>query len=85
MIDLVTAVRDLLRMVPEKWRGRVYAAIALVAGIATIAVLVLPWLPALGVDLPPRWVAVLTGIATFFGALAKANTPSAAVAPTDDA
>lgn len=76
MTDLITAVRDLLRMVPEKWRGRVYATIAVIAGIATIAVLVLPFLPALGVELPPRWVAVLTGIAAFFGALAKANTPA---------
>ncbi|MGH3998839.1 MAG: hypothetical protein ACRDTJ_15445 [Pseudonocardiaceae bacterium] len=76
---LIDASRALLQLVPTKWRGRVYAGVATAAGIATVAVLVLPFLPAFGVDLPPRWVAVLTGIAAFFGALAKSNTPG-----TDD-
>jgi hypothetical protein len=78
LTKLTIAVGDLLRLVPVEWRGRVYAGIAAVAGIATVVVLVLPFLPALGIELPPRWIAILTGIAAFFGALAKSNTPAPA-------
>lgn len=81
LTQLTLAVGDLLRLVPTKWRGRVYATIAVLAGLATVAVLVLPFLPSLGIELPSRWVAILTGVAAFFGALAKSNTP----APVDEA
>lgn len=84
LTKLTVAVGDLLRLVPDEWRGRVYATIATVAAIATVAVLVLPFLPYLGIELPPRWIAILTGIAAVSGALAKSNTPAPADTVIDE-
>lgn len=71
---LVATVGDLLRLVPVKYRARVYEGFAFVAGFATLAVLLFSNGDLIGVDFPSRWTAIATGIAAIFGALAAANT-----------
>jgi len=61
---------------PAVWRKRLYKTVKVLAGVATLALIVLPMLPSLGVDLPTnvRWDAVLTAALAFLGHLADSNT-----------
>lgn len=59
---------------PAHTRAKVYKVLKWVSGAATLAVLVLPFLPELGVEAPTAWLAIATGFATFAGYLADKNT-----------
>src|SRR5690242_12268501 len=61
---------------PAAYRKRVYQTIKVLAGLATLALIVLPYLPQVGINLPTdvRWDAVLTGLLAFLGHLADKNT-----------
>jgi hypothetical protein len=57
-------------------RKAFYKATKIVASVATVALIVLPYLPQVGVNLPPnvQWDAVLTALLAFLGHLADRNT-----------
>lgn len=75
-------------------RKRVYNAVKVLAGLATLALVVLPYLPSVGINLSTsvRWDALLTGLLTVLGQLASRNvdtepladvTPAPEVHPSD--
>lgn len=87
--NYLTSLADLLggwaRTMPTVWRKRVYKAVKIASGLATLALLLLPMLPSLGVTLPAdvRWDAVFTGLLAFLGHLADTHTdPGASLVPS---
>lgn len=74
MSTLVSALSDLLRQVPARYRARVYKAVAILGALATLALLLFANGDLIGLDLPDRWTAVGTAVATLLAALAHANT-----------
>jgi hypothetical protein len=69
------------------WRKRVYNVVKVLAGLATVALIVLPYLPSVGIDLPSsvRWDAILTGLLTVLGQLASRNTQTEPLVDTTPA
>lgn len=63
-------------LLPALWRKRVYDGVKVLAGLTTVALLVLPYLPQVGLSLPTsvRWDALFTGALTLLGQLASRNT-----------
>lgn len=61
---------------PATQRKAVYKTTKITASIATVALIVLPYLPQVGVNLPPnvQWDAILTALLAFLGHLADRNT-----------
>lgn len=61
---------------PAVWRKRVYKSVKVVAGLATLFLVVLPLLPNFGLVLndTARYGAILTAAIAFLGHLADANT-----------
>lgn len=61
---------------PTKARKVFYKAVKIVSALATLALLLLPALPSLGVTLPANveYGAILTGALTFLGHLADSHT-----------
>lgn len=84
MNTIVTALGDLLRQVPTRYRARVYKAVAVLGSLATLALLLFANGDLIGIDLPDRWTAVGTAVATVLAALAKANTDETADETADE-
>lgn len=76
MNNLVFMLGSWATTLPALWRKRVYNTVKVLAGLATVALLVLPYLPQVGINLPTsvRWDALLTGLLTVLGQLASRNT-----------
>lgn len=76
MNNLLLLLGSWANSLPAVWRKRVYDTVKVLAGLATIALIILPYLPQVGINLPTdvRWDAVLTGLLTFLGQLASRNT-----------
>lgn len=76
MNNLLLLLGSWANALPALWRKRVYNTVKVLSGLATIALIVLPYLPQVGIALPTdvRWDAVLTGLLAFLGQLASRNT-----------
>lgn len=74
--DFSFALGSWARHLPVVWRKRFYFTTKVLAGLATLLLLLLPLLPGLGVTLPANveWGAILTGLLTFLGHIADENT-----------
>ena len=72
---------------PAVWRKRVYKGSKVVAGLATVALLVLPALPGMGVNWSQGSVvaAVATALLTVVGHMADSNTTVAPLLDTSPA
>lgn len=79
-MDNLTKIAFLLggwaNSLPTNVRKRIYQTVKVLSGLATLALLVLPLLPGLGVEVPTpaRWDALFTAALAFLGHLADKNT-----------
>ena len=73
---LATVLGGWANSLPAVWRKRIYQTVKVLAGVATLALIVLPYLPQFGVNWSGQEVAVtaLTAALAFLGHLAAANT-----------
>lgn len=72
---------------PTGARKRVYATVKWLAALATLALIVLPYLPGVGLSLPTAEVAPVTAILTLVSHLADRNTvvePQADMTPAPE-
>lgn len=70
---LIAAIAYFLGRVPLKVRTSIYELIILLAGVATLLILLFPYARTYGIEVPPRPVAVLTGVLTLLASLARSN------------
>lgn len=76
LLDLADLLGGWARLLPTVWRKRIYKSVKVLSGLATLGLLLLPYLPSLGVTLPSnvQWDALFTGALFFLGHLADTNT-----------
>jgi uncharacterized membrane protein len=76
LTDAADALSKVARQLPIATRKRLYRWTKVLAGLATLVLLVLPLLPTLGVNWSESGVVitVLTGLLTFLGHVADSNT-----------
>ena len=75
-MDSASALQTIFTAIPARARKAIYKTAKIVAAVVTLALLILPALPQVGVTLPgsDRWLAIGTGILTLLGHLADSNT-----------
>lgn len=75
-MDSATALQTIFTALPASVRKAIYKVVKILAAIVTLALLVLPAFPEVGINLPDsdRYFAIGTGLVTLLGHLADSNT-----------
>ncbi len=76
---MVAALVALLQYLPAAQRRRVYDAAGVLSALLTVVVLAFANADVFGVEVPSRWLAILTGATLLLTSLARAN-----VGPAED-